>query len=215
MVATHARVETLMGEFDTVDDRRRDVVGGATLEVTGRQLWPHRQFTIDSPLPPADIVGRIEGATAPFRWWRGSSGSHPFDGTVTRTTFMLQSATASWHGWRWARPRLHGRIASSGAGSRVTGSYTLHTAVAVVLSLWSIWVTAVAGLVVLSTGFGIAASISSRTVSISFEDVLLMVGCILGAVVLVGIVWLKVVRPFGDQAHRVVRALAGVVGADR
>lgn len=216
MVATSVQAETLMREFETVDDRRRDTVGGATLEVTGRRLWPHRMFTIDSPLPPADIVGRLEGATAAFRWWRGSSASRPFDGFVTPTAFALQSATLRWHGWRWARPRLHGRVVvSAGAGSRVSGTYTLHPAVAVVVSLWSIWVTAVAGLVLLSAGFDIVASISSRTVAISLHDVLLTVGAILGAAVLVGVAWVNVVRPFGDQAFSVVRALAAVVGPAR
>ena len=86
---------------------------------------------------------------------------------------------------------------------------------AVVVSLWSIWVTAVAGLVLLSAGFDIVASISSRTVAISLHDVLLTVGAILGAAVLVGVAWVNVVRPFGAQAFSVVRALAAVVGPAR
>lgn len=209
---TSARAELPTGEFDTVDDRRQEVVGTAKLDVTGRRLWPHRAFRIDSPLPPSDVFDRIELATSPFRWWRRSPSTRPFDGTVTPDTFSLQSTTARWRTWRWARPRLQGRIVSSGAGSRITGTFTLQTAVAVVLSLFCIWVTAFAGLLVVSAGFGIAASITTGNSPLSLDDVLLTAAGVAVALLLVGLVWIRVVRPFGDQAHGVVRALAAAVG---
>jgi hypothetical protein len=211
-VLTSARAEIPTGEFDTVDDRRQEVVGSARLDVTGRKLWPHRAFKIDSPLPPSDVFDRIERATSPFRWWWRSPVTRPFDGTVTPGAFSLQSTTARWRTWRWARPRLQGRIVPSGTGSRITGTYTLQTAVAVVLSLWCIWVTAFAGLVVVSAGFDITASITTGTSPLSLDDMLLTVAGIAVALLLLGLVWVRVVRPFGDQAHGVVRALAEVVG---
>jgi hypothetical protein len=211
-VLTSARAEIPTGEFDTVDDRRQEVVGSAKLDVTGRRLWPHRAFKIDSPLSPQDVFDRIGRATSPFRWWWRSPPTRPFDGTVMPGTFSLQSTTARWHTWRWARPRLKGRIVPSGAGSRITGTYALPTAVAVILSLWCIWATAFAGLVVLSAGFDIAASISTGRSPMSLDDVLLTVAGIAVALLLMGLVWIRVVRPFGDQAHGVVRALAAVVG---
>jgi hypothetical protein len=94
----------------------------------------------------------------------------------------------------------------------LSGTYALHTTVAVVLSLWCIWVTAFAALVVLSAGFDIAASISTGSSPMSLQDVLLTLGGILVALLLLGVVWIRVVRPYGDQAHGVVRALAEVVG---
>jgi hypothetical protein len=209
-VLTSARTELPTGEFDTVDDRRREVVGSATLEVTGRRLWPHRAFKIESPLSPSEVAERIRRATSPFQWWQRSPSALAFDGTVGPDAFSLQS-TARWRTWRWARPRLLGRIAASGSGSRVSGTYTLHTAEAVALSLCCIWVTASAGLVVLSAGFDIAASISGGS-PMSLQDVLLTLGGILVALLLLGLVWTRVVRPFGDQAHGVVRDLATVVG---
>jgi hypothetical protein len=215
-VLTSARAELPTGEFDTVDDRRQEVVGSARLDVTGRRLWPHRAFRIDSPLPPSDVLDRIELATFPFRWWRRSPVTRPFDGTVTPTvtpsTFSLQSTTARWRTWRWARPRLQGRIVASGTGSRITGTYTLQTAVAVVLSLFCIWVTAFAGLLVVSAGFDIAASITTGNSPLSLDDVLLTAAGVAVALLLVGLVWIRVVRPFGDHAHEVVRALAVAVG---
>lgn len=207
-----AQAGTLMREFETVDDRRRDVVGAASLEVTGRRLWPHRLFTIETPLPPAEVVERIAAVAAPFHWWRGSRGSYPFDGTVTPETFSLQSATLPWHGWRWARPRLQGRVAAHGIGSRVSGTFSLHPAVAVVLSLWSIWASAVAALLVVSAGFDIASSITNRSMAISLYDVAVTLGAVVAAVALVGLGWAKIARPFGDKAFGVVRALATVVG---
>ena len=209
---TSARAELPTGEFDTIDDRRREVVGSATLDVTGRRLWPQRAFRIDTPLSPAEVASRIEAATSPFRWWWRSPMSRPFDGTVAPDAFSLQSTTARWRTWRWARPRLRGRIVASGSGSRLSGTYALHTTVAVVLSLWCIWVTAFAALVVLSAGFDIAASISTGSSPMSLQDVLLTLGGILVALLLLGVVWIRVVRPYGDQAHGVVRALAEVVG---
>jgi hypothetical protein len=212
---TRARTELPTGEFDTVDDRRREVVGSAVLEVTGRRLWPHRAFRIDSPLPPAEVAERIEGATLPARWWKRSPTTRPFDGIVAPDAFALQSTTARWRTWRWARPRLRGRIVETGSGSQVSGTYSLHTAVAVFVSLWCIWVTAFALLVVLSAGFDVAASLSTGHSPMSLEDVLLTLGGVLVALLLLGLVWIRVVRPFGDQAHGVVRELAAVIGAGR
>jgi hypothetical protein len=211
-VLTSARAEIPAGEFETIDDRRQEVVGSARLDVTGRRLWPHRAFRIDSPLSPTEVVDRIGRATSPFRWWRRSPATRPFDGTVTPGAFSLQSTTASWRTWRWARPRLQGRIVPSGSGSRIAGTYALQTAVAVVLSLCCIWGTAFAGLVLVSAGFDIAASITTGRSPLSRDDVLLTVAGIAVALLLLGVVWVRVVRPFGDQAHRVVRALAAVVG---
>src|ERR1700728_5001648 len=108
-----ARAELPTGEFDVVDDRRREVVGSATLDVPGRRLWPQRAFRIDTPLSPAEVFSRIEAAASPFRWWWRSSSSRPFDGTVTPDAFSLHSTTARWRTWRWARPRLRGRIVAS------------------------------------------------------------------------------------------------------
>jgi hypothetical protein len=215
VVLTSARAELPTGEFDTVDDRRQEVVGSARLDVTGRKLWPQRAFTIDSPLSPSEAFDRIERATSPFRWWWRSPATRPFDGTVTPGTFSLQSATARWRTWRWARPRLQGRIVSLGAWSRITGTYKLQLAVPVVLSLMCIWGTAFAALLVVSAGFGIAASITTGTSPLSLDDMLLTVAGIAIALLLVGLVWVRVVRPFGDQAHGVVRALAEIVGAGR
>ncbi len=212
---TRARTELPTGEFDTVDDRRRDTVGTATLDVTGRRLWPHRAFRIDTPLSPAEVAERIAGATSPSRWWRRSPRTRPFDGAVAPDAFSLQSTTARWRTWRWSRPRLRGRIVASGSGSRVSGTYSLHTAVAVFVSLWCIWVTAFAALVVLSAGFDIAASFSTGHSPLSLQDVLLTLGGVLVALLLLGVVWVRVVRPFGDQAHTVVRELAAVIGAER
>jgi hypothetical protein len=211
-VLTSARADIPTGEFETVGDRRQEAVGSARLDVTGRRVWPHRTFKIDSPLSPSEVFDRIERATSPFRWWWRSPTSRPFDGTVTPGAFSLQSTTARWRTWRWARPRLQGRIVPSGAGSRIMGTYTLQTAVAVVLSLWCIWVTAFAGLVVVSAGFDIAASITTGRSPLSLDDVLLTVAGIAVALLLLGLVWVRVVRPFGDQAHGVVRALAAAVG---
>jgi hypothetical protein len=207
-----ARAELPTGEFDVVDDHRREVVGSATLDVTGRRLWPQRAFRIDTPLTPAEVFSRIEAATSPFRWWWRSPSSRPFDGRMTPDAFSLQSTTARWRTWRWARPRLRGRIVASGSGSRVSGTYALHLVVAVVLSLLCIWGTAFAGLVMVSAGFDIAASLSTGTSPMSLQDVLLTLGGILFALLLLGLVWIRVVRPFGDQAHGVVRALAEAIG---
>lgn len=209
---TSARAEIPTGEFDTVDDRRQEVVGSAQLDVTGRRLWPQRAFRIDSPLSPSEVFDRIERATSPFRWWWRSPTTRPFDGTVAPGTFSLQSTTARWRTWRWARPRLQGRIVASGAGSRITGTYKLQLVVAVVLSLLCIWGTAFAGLLVVSAGFGIAAAITTGTSPLSLDDMLLTLAGIAIALLLLGLVWVRVVRPFGDKAHGVVRALAAAVG---
>jgi hypothetical protein len=84
--------------------------------------------------------------------------------------------------------------------------------VAVVLSLLCIWGTAFAGLLVVSAGFDIAASITTGTSPLSLDDMLLTLAGIAVALLLLGLVWVRVVRPFGDQAHGVVRALAAAVG---
>ena len=64
----------------------------------------------------------------------------------------------------------------------------------------------------MSAGFGIAASITTGRSPLSLDDVLLTAAGVAVALLLVGLVWIRVVRPFGDQAHGVVRTLAEVVG---
>jgi hypothetical protein len=67
--------------------------------------------------------------------------------------------------------------------------------------------------VVLLAGFDTAASFSTGHSPLSLRDVLLTLGGTLVALLLLGVIWIRVVRQFGDQAHSVVRSLAAVIGA--
>jgi hypothetical protein len=87
------------------------------------RLIPHRSFTIDTRLTPAEVHARLSGAVEPAPTFGLRSQAKPFIGTVNGGSFDVMRNV---RGRNSFRPRVRGIITSAGHGSKLTGSMRVH-----------------------------------------------------------------------------------------
>jgi hypothetical protein len=95
------------------------------------KLLPHRQFIIETPLPPSEVEARLRDAVEPPAF-RFGKPERPFTGHVHGHTFDVMRSV---HGRNSARPRIRGTVEAAGHGTRLTGTMQTHTIVLLLLGV--------------------------------------------------------------------------------
>lgn len=97
------------------------------------RLIPHRTFTIETRLTPAEVHARLSGAVEPAPTFGVRSQGKPFIGTVNGASFDVMRNV---RGRNSFRPRVRGTITSAGQGSKLTGSMRVHEIVMAFIGLF-------------------------------------------------------------------------------
>jgi hypothetical protein len=95
------------------------------------KLLPHRQFIIETPLPPSEVEARLRDAVEPPAF-RLRKPERPFTGHVHGRTFDVMRSV---HGRNSARPRIRGTVEAAGRGTRLTGTMQTHAIVLLLLGV--------------------------------------------------------------------------------
>jgi hypothetical protein len=96
-------------------------------------LLPYDTLVIESPLPVAEALGRLQGATGPVRWMGMGTGAHPYEGEVTEDEVSIRRAIGYQNSFL---PRIQGRLEPAGQGSRLAATMEMHPLVMLIMSLW-------------------------------------------------------------------------------
>src|SRR5690242_14915733 len=96
-------------------------------------LLPYRAFTIETPLAPAVVQARLQGAVEGRQWLRLSRTHRPFEGVVEGPRFEVRRII---HYRNSFLPHVRGAIEPAAAGARLVGTMRLHSAVAAFMVVW-------------------------------------------------------------------------------
>jgi hypothetical protein len=93
-------------------------------------LLPYRRFSIETDLPPTEVLTSLRAATEPERW-AGSSRTQrpqlPFSGRVTGNSFDLTRSIDYRNSFC---PHICGSVEPTTGGARLVGTMKLHDVVA-------------------------------------------------------------------------------------
>jgi hypothetical protein len=87
-----------------------------------------------SPLPPEEVLSRLDGATSPARWRNPFSRQHrPFEGEVNPSGFAIARII---HYRNSFVPRVEGRVKAESGGSTIELTFRLKTFNGLFVALW-------------------------------------------------------------------------------
>lgn len=96
-------------------------------------LLPYDTLVIESPLPVAEALGRLQAATGPVRWMRFGAPAYAFEGEVTEDEVRIRRAIGYQNSFL---PRIEGRLEPAARGSRLSATMEMNSPVTIFMGLW-------------------------------------------------------------------------------
>ncbi len=99
------------------------------------KLLPRDRFTIESPLPPAEVIRRLQDATArPSRsiFWTPAP-AQPFQGSVGDDWFRIHPVSFNRNSFR---PYLAGRVSPHETGAAIEITMAMHELIRIFVGIW-------------------------------------------------------------------------------
>lgn len=159
-------------------------------------ILPYRQFVIESPLPPAELLNRISESVERSRWAVFRTVHAPFRGEVQGSNFKLRRIINYGNGFL---PVIVGRVEARGdGGSQLVGVMRLSVPTSMFMSIWF------GGVIILGVPISITAF---NTPPFTWMDLIPEIMLVAGAALTVG-----AFLPEAGIALRALRKLADVVG---